>query len=509
MSESAHHSSPERRGDVKVLAGIAALKILIHLPVLSRYGYHNDELYFIACGNHLSFGYVDHAPMVPWIARVATTLFGESLHGLRLFSVLAGAATIFLTGLLARRLGGGRFAQVVAALAVLIAPVYLRTGNLLAIPSFEPLYWVVCATLLVRIIQEGNARLWPWLGLVAGLGLLNKHSMLFFGLGLVVALLLTPLRAHFRSLWLYAGGGIAVALFLPNLIWQAMHGWPTFYFLLGLNERVMSGISAPQFVAGQLLYLHPLNAVVWLTGLGWLFFGKSGRRYRALGWIWVSVFVLLLLTRSKIYYLAPAYPALLAGGAVAIEGFLATRQRWLRPALVGLLILGGLAMAPASVPAMPIDATDRYVDVVTLGAFENIHELTGDLHAMFGWRERVEVVADVWHGLPESVKDGAVLWAAGYGNAGAIDHLGVAHGLPAAVSLALTYQLWGLPDRPIDTVISVGYSIETLERIFDEVEELARVELEDVNPWDREFVVALCRGPKAPLPDIWARNRPW
>ena len=266
--------------DLFIPAVFAVLKLLLHLPVITRYGYHQDELYFIACGEHLSFGYVDHAPLVPWLARLATTLFGDSLFGLRIMATVAGAGAIWITILLVRRLGGGRFAQVMAGIAMLIAPVWLRTSNMLCLPAFEPLFWVGAAYLLVRMIQESN----PQYGRdrsVCGIGLINKHSMLFFGLGLFVALLATPLRRSFRSPWLYVGGAIAVACLLPNLIWQYQNDWATLGFLINLNEGVMSGISLLQFLAGQLLYLHPINAVLWIWGL--LFFfaphrpGPTGR----------------------------------------------------------------------------------------------------------------------------------------------------------------------------------------------------------------------------------------
>ena len=426
-----------------------------------------------------------------------------TLFGLRILATLAGAGTVLLTGLLARRLGGGRFAQAVACLAVLAAPVFLRTGNLLCIPAFEPLFWLGGSYLVVRIAEGGRPRLWLWLGL------LNKHSMLFFGFGLVVGMICTPLRRHLRTPWPYLGGGIALAILLPNLVWQAMHDWPTVGFLRGLNESVMAGIDKVQFLAGQLLYLNPLAAVVWIAGLVFCF-SAAGRRYRILGWIWLAVFLLLLVVQSKIYYLAPAYPALLAAGGVEIERRTERpRSGWLRPALVAALVLGGLVLLPLSLPVLPIDATDRYARAATFGAFDNIYEITGDLHGMFGWRERVESVRQVFHELPAAEQDRTVIFAAGYGTAGAIDLFGRRHGLPPATSLAETYWLWGLPDRPFETVLAAGWSVETLERIFAEVDVVRRIRIEHANPRDAEFLVAVCHGPKTDLRTLWAKNRPW
>ncbi|KPJ60864.1 MAG: hypothetical protein AMJ46_03925 [Latescibacteria bacterium DG_63] len=503
-------NAPWYKQDLLLLAGLALVKILIHLPVLTRYGYAYDELYFIACGNHLSYGYVDHAPLVPWIARLSTTLFGESLFGLRILATLSTALAVFLTGLLARRLGGGRFAQIAAAVGMMIAPVFLRTGNMLCLLAFEPLFWVLASYMVVRIIQEDNPRLWLWVGVIVGFGLLNKHSMLFFGFGLLVGMILSPLRKHFKSPWLYAGGSIALLMTLPNLIWQITHDWPTLHFVLNLNEGVMSGISPLQFVAGQLLYLHPFNTILWVSGLLFLLLSRAGKSYRVLGWVWLSVFVLLIFVKSKIYYLAPAYTILFAAGGIALERWVVKRQaKWLKSATVVFFLVGGVLLTPISVPYMDIDSTETYIDAITFNQFENIYELTGDLRSMFGWHSRVTTVADVYHRLPPTERERAVIWASNYGNAGAIDLLGDRYQLPHAACLDLSYWLWGVQEEKGDIVILAGFHKDDIEHIFNQVEVAAEVELDHVNPWQSPFRVLIGRSPVKPLPDIWQRNRPW
>ncbi len=495
-----------------VPAGFALLALLIHLPVLSRYGYHHDELYFLACGQHLALGYVDHAPLVPWIARLMDTLFPHSLFALRLPVVLAAALAVFLTGLMARRLGGGRFAQAVACLTAVVAPAYLRMGNVLHLPPFELLFWTLASYLVLRIIQEDEPRLWPFVGLVAGVGLLNKHSMLFYGFGLVVALLLTPQRKHLRSPWLYVGGAIAVSLLALNLAWQIANGWPTVEFLRGLNAHTMGRIPVWLFALGQVLYLNPFSAPVWIGGL-FFFFSRAGAPVRALGWIYVAVFLLLVVVKSKIYYLAPAYPPLLAAGGVLIEQ-LAERwnARWLRPATLGVLIAGGALLAPIGLPLLSIDATERYVNRLTFGAFGNIYELTGDLHGQFGWPERVAAVAQVYTSLSSEERARTAIYGPWYGIAGAIDYFGAAHGLPKAISGHMTYHLWGPPPGPVDTVIVAGISregLDDLKAIFAEVEIAAEVQLENVNPWERRFLIAVCRKPKVDIQTYWPKARNW
>ncbi len=488
---------------------LAAFKVALHIPFLHRYGYHHDELYFLACGHHLAWGYVDHPPVVPWLARLSDVLFGPWLPGLRLSATIAGAATVFLTATLARRLGGGRLAQLLAGLAVLVAPVYLRTGNLLCIPAFEPLVWVGAALLLVTIIAEDHPRYWLWFGLVAGIGLLIKHSTLFLGFGVLVALLATPARRHLRSPWLYAGGALALLVFLPNLAWQSVHGWPTVEFVRGLNTQVMTGIPPLLFLLGQVVYLNPVTAPLWVLGLVF-FFRPAGRPWRALGWLYLSVLLLLILAKSKIYYLAPAYPALLAGGGVALEKWAGPRRARLAGAVsVGLLLAGGVLAAPLSLPILPIEATDRYVRAFTFGAADKVYELTGDLHGMFGWHERVEAVASVWKGLTDEERGHAAVFSGWYGPAAAVDYFGPAYGLPPAFSGHMSYFLWGPPPREVNTWLVVSVPERDLVPYFEEIAVGAEIELSDVNPWERRFVVRLCRRPRVDLREAWPRLRRW
>ncbi|MBI5092467.1 MAG: glycosyltransferase family 39 protein [Candidatus Hydrogenedentes bacterium] len=307
MSGESRSIEEVRKNGLTLLMVFAAIKLVLHLILNSRYGYHRDELYFLACAEHMDFGYVDHSPLVPWIAFVARSLLGDSLPALRFIPALAGAGTVILTGLIARELGAGRFAQALAALSIIIAPVYLRAQNMLHIPTFEPLFWGGCAYLIIRIIKYERTRLWLWVGALAGVGLMNKPTMLFFGVGLAVGLVLRPARKYLLNKWLWAGGALAFLIFLPNLIWQATHGWATLAFAANLNKGTMSRISSVEFLFGQLLYLHPFNAPIWIAGLWYYLRAEAGRPYRVLGWVYVTVLVLLLVAKSKIYYLAPAY----------------------------------------------------------------------------------------------------------------------------------------------------------------------------------------------------------
>jgi hypothetical protein len=493
-----------RSSSTALLATIAGVKLLLHLATHHRYGYERDELYFIACGKRLAWGYVDHAPFIPWITRLSGEIFGYSLLGLRLFPTLALTAALVLTGLMANRLGGRPFAQGLAALSFLIAPLYLRLGTFLNIPSFEVFYWALLAYLLIVLLQEDKPRLWPWIGLVAGLGLLNKHSMLLFPFALVVGLALTQARKYLTSGWLWLGGAIALVIFLPNLIWQMEHGFPTLEFVRNLNREVMSEVSAVDFLVGQVLYIHPLLVPIWLAGLWWYLFSPGGKPYRLLGWIFLVVATVLLATKSKVYYLAPAFPMLMAAGAVAIERWIQRpKGAWLRFAIPSLLVTGGLPFLPLALPILPIDTLDRLIPRVTLGVIEDPFELTEHFHKEFGWEDQVAVVAGAYHGLPEADRDRAAILAGNYGEAGAIDFFGPQHGLPEAISGHHSYYLWGPRGATGEVVIALGVPRDTLEKIFARIDEVARIHHPHALPLENDLAVYLCRKPRLSLSEAW------
>ena len=488
-----------------VLLFLAVFKLLLHFWLNSHYGYQRDELYFIACGERLAFGYVDVGPLTPWLGRLGRALLGESLFALRFFPAIAGALTVFLTGLLARQLGGGRGAQCLAALSVIIAPAWLMTGNILSLPSFEPLFWVLCANLIVHIFHSRDSRWWVALGAVAGVGLLNKPFLLFFGVGLVLGLLATPHRRYLLDKWLWIGGLAALLMNVPQLLWQHANDWPTLLFLSHMNRDVMSEIPRPVFLAGQVFYMHPINVLVWGAGLVF-FFSAAGRQYRILGWIFLTVLTLLLVAQSKIYYLAPAYPALLAGGSVFWERIASSKPwKWVKGALPAAMVLGGAATAPAVLPLLPIEKLDAYVLAATGGLLEDAYEVTGTFHDQFGWEEQVEIIAGVYSGLPEEEKQHCILFAGNFGKAGAADFYGPAHGLPRVYSVHQNYYIWGPPQEPYSTAIVWGVSREQLDLFFAEIEQVATITSEVAI--ERHVLVYVCREPIVQIKDAWPALR--
>lgn len=491
-----------------IVGALSALALVLHFLTNGQYGYHGDELYFMACGEHLDFGYVDHAPLIAVWAKLSRVLLGDSLFALRLAPALAGALTVWLTGAMARELGGGRFAQGLAALAVVVAPAYLRMGNMLCIPGLELLWWTLGSYLVLLILKYDRPKLWLVVGLVAGIGLMHKHSMLLWGFGLTCGLLLTSARRQFLRPWIWLGGLVAFVVFLPNLIWQVQNDWPTLAFLRGLNRSTMSGITAGQFLLGQLLYIHPVNLPIWGAGVGFFLFGRRGRRWRVFAWQYLVLLALLLIIKSKIYYLSPVYPVLLAGGGVALEMLIAGRPaRWLRPAVVTVVTVAGAALAPLGLPLLSLDRYAGYARAVTLGRFDNIWEIGQDFLFMRGWEEQVEAVAEVYHALPAEEKEACTILAWTYASAGAIDFFGPRYGLPKAVSLNLSYHMWGHGDKDGEILVTVAVPPELIREYYDEVRVAVRVHPEYSISFLQDAPVCVCRKPKMPLSELWSYVR--
>lgn len=507
---------------------LAIFATLFHFIFAGQYGYFRDELYYAACGQHLAWGYVDHAPLIAWLARLSRTLLGNSLFALRFFPALAAAGKVILAGWMARELGGRRFAQSLAAVAVLVAPIYLTFDSFLSMNSFEPLFWMACAAILMRILNGGSEKLWLLFGVVAGLGILNKHSMLFFGSGIFIGLWLTSARREYAKKWNWLGGAIAFLIFLPNLIWEIRNGFPTIALLHTVIGTKYTTLTPWQFIWQQTLLTLPLSTPIWLAGLWFLFWNPTrearilalGQRsaqgiYAPLAWAYVIVLVEMIALHGKIYYLAPIYPMLLAAGAVWIESQLPARaEKWLRPALykaiiVAPLVVGALIAAPLAMPILPVSAAVKYSRFWDVDAIhpENVPlgklpQLFGD---MFGWRHQVQAIAKVFDALPSADRSQCAILALNYGEASAVDYFGPAYHLPPAISGHNQYGLWGPRGYTGNVVITIGYTENQLRNLFGEVTLATRISPPYAIPEESDLPIYLCRKPKAPLPQMWPR----
>jgi hypothetical protein len=491
---------------------LAGAALLVHFAFNGRFGYFRDELYYAACGQHFAWGYVDHAPLAPWLAQISRTLMGDSLFALRFLPALAAAAKVFLAARIAREIGGGKFAQFLASLVVLCAPIYLTFDSFFSMNSFEPVFWMACAVIVFRILNGGDQRLWLVFGLVAGVGILNKHSMLFFGSGVAVGLLFTAARREYASRWIWSGAAIWFLLFLPNLRWEIQNNWPTVALLRSVIGTKYILVSPWEYIWQQTLLTHPVAAPIWLAGLWYFFRDPEGKKYAVLGWAYLVVLLEMILLHGKIYYLAPAYIMLFAAGATWIELRLLPRAGgWLRYAIVAPLLAGAVIAAPLAMPIFPVEATIRYTRFWDVKAVHVENVPQGDLPQlfgdMFGWEEQVASVASVYSQLPAADRARAAIFAYNYGEASAVDYFGPRYRLPKAISGHNQYGLWGPRDYTGEVVVVIGFTEARLRQSFDEVTAAERVSPRYALPEESNLTVYVCRHPKHSLQASWAQWR--
>jgi hypothetical protein len=489
---------------------LPAVALLFLLVTVRGYGYFRDELYYLACAQHLAFGYVDHPPFVAWITAAARALFGTSLLGIRLVPAVAGAATVWCSTRMARDLGGGRFACLTAAVATMLAPVYLSVFGFLSMNAYDVLFWSLCWWLLVRLLRGDDPRLWLAFGAVAGLGLQNKISVLFLGFGIAVGLFLAGPRGVFRQRWIWLGGALAAILFLPHVVWQTLHGWPTLEFMANARREKMTVLPPHVFLREQFLMAGPGALPLWLWGLLYFLFSPRVRAYRAIGCAFVAILGLMIVQHAKAYYMAPAYTILFAGGAVAVEGW--TRRRGgaaLRAAVLGLVIASGILIAPLAKPLLPEDTFVRYAARLgispELGERHRLGRLPQFFADMHGWPELAQAVAEVYRKLPAAEREHACIFGQNYGEAGAIDLFGPKLGLPGAISAHNSYFLWGPRGCGGDVLIVIGDDRETLEELFENVELGATFTCHDCMPYENDNPIWIARGLRVPIQELWPR----
>ena len=489
---------------------IAFASLILHLIFIGQYDYFRDEFYYIACGQHLAWGYVDHPPLIGVISGIAVTIFGKSLFGIRILSVLAGASVVFLSGLVCRELGGKRFSMALTSTAVALAPINLFLYHILSMNSFDHLFWALAILIFLKIIKNGQPKLWILLGIILGLGLLNKVSVLFLGFGLFIGLLATEHRRMFLDKWLWLTAGIAGLMFLPHIIWQIANSWPTLEFMHYAATYKNVDMSPLEFLSEHILEVHPLSFPLMILGWGFFLFSKTGAKFRIFGWLYLAIYLLFNVQNAKTYYLAPVYPLMLAGGAVYFE-ILIGKIGWkfLKPVYLILLLIFGAVIAPMTLPSLPVEKFIAYQEKLGLQAEVGENHEMGVLPQyysdMFGWREMVETVALVYNSLPPEDREACSIFGQNYGEAGAVDYFGYLYNLPPAVSLHNNYWIWGPGERSGEVLIIIGGDREDFEQVYDSVEEAAIHSHPYAMPYESNLPIYVCRGLKVKLEDIWAK----
>ena len=498
-------------------AGIAAFSFVLHMIFNGRYGYFRDEFDYIICGNHPAWGYVDQPPLVPILIRIFRAVFGDSLRSIRLLPVLSTSALILLTGVITRELGGRRFAVVLSALTILIAPIYLSGGSLLtANCCLEVLLWMGCLYFAILAAKRDEPRYWLWFGVVAGLGLQEKYSIAVLGFAIVIGLLLTPQRRFLLNKWMWLGGVAAFLIFLPNLLWNVANHWPFVQLMHNIKADGRDVVLSPwQYFSQQILLIHPLSALIWITGVIAFLAAPRFKPYRFLGFAYLMSFAVFVVLKGKNYYLAPIYPVYLAAGCIVIDDAIdRIRQRWMKPVIAALLLAGGAVLAPLVVPILPMEQFVSYMQSLPLKVPRSEHShmravLPQHYADQFGWDEIVDEVGVAWNKIPNNERKDCGIFAQDYGQAGAIDFLGPKFGLPQSLSGHQTWWLWGPRGYSGNCLIVLDDNRERLEELFERVD---FVGTSRDNPYalEKEIPVFICRGAKfGTLAQLWPKLKKW
>ncbi len=501
-----------------LLAGLfALLKFALHLganlwEAHIGWGYFRDEMYYILCGQHLDWGYVDHGPIVALQARLGIALFGKSLAGIRMFTALAGAVAIFFTGLIAWAIGGSRVAQALAMLGILLAPEFLGLDSFLSMNSFEAVFWMTVVLAILMLLRGASSRWWIVFGIAGGIGIENKPSMVVFLIALLIGLLLTPQRRVVFTRGALIGVTLIVVLALPNLLWQIHYHFPTLEFIHnGKVDHKNTVLSPLQFLVAQVLMMSPFSVFLWLPGVVWLLVSRRSRQWRFLGWTYVVFLVLMFATRdAKDYYLAAIYPAIFAAGGVCWQRLLKRRSTaWLVPTYAAFLLITGILVLPMS---MPILTPQRWLDYTaslhlrgTAKSTEN--EPTSAFPQFyadrFGWQEMVDQVTRVVNGLSPADRARVGILCSNYGEASAINFLGAGRGLPFAISGHNNYWIWGPHGETGDVMIVInGASIDEMRKYYDSVEIAGVMNHPYAMPFEHRNIY-LCRGRKGTVSKDW------
>jgi hypothetical protein len=511
------------RAALRLALVLAAIKFALHVATNLweahiGYGYFRDELYYLICGRHLAWGYVDQGPIVALQAKLSVALFGKSLAGIRMLSAAGGAGRVFLTGMLAWSLGGRRPAQALAMIGVLMAPQYLGIDSFLSMNSMESIFWMTCLLALILIVRGGpdknSGKLWLLFGVSAGVGLLNKPSMTFFLLALLAALLVTRQRRLLFNRWAAVGVAVLVLIALPNLLWQMHNHWPTLEFLQnGRIDNKNVKLAPIPFLATQIFNLQPLSVLIWGAGLVWLLHNPLAKSWRWLGLTYLFFLTVMMALHAKDYYVVPIYPILFAAGGIAWERHFANRRSvqvnriFAFPVMEAILLVAGIVLLPLAIPVMKPERWLAYTKATHLykasGNTEN--ESSGPLPQFyadrFGWQEEVNQISRIYHSLSADDQKKAGIFCSNYGEASAVNFLG--HNLPTSISGHNNYWLWGPQGETGEVMIIVSSATpEEIRKYYNSVEIAGRMSHPLSMPYEHRNIY-LARGRRNNLREDW------
>jgi hypothetical protein len=500
-----------------VIISFSLFHILVHLytNIFEGYGIFRDEYYYIACSKRPDLGYVDHPPFSVYMLMIVRFLFGENMFAIRLLPALASGLLVYMTGALTRKAGGGIYAVLISCITITATPLFWGIFSFYSMNFYEYFVWLGTAYILLLLSEKQQPKLWIWLGIILGLGLLNKISVLWLGAGIFFALVFTPLRSSFKTKWPYITALIAVILFLPYIIWNFTHNFAHIEFMQNAAGLKYSGITRFDFIMSIIMGLSPFLLLIWVPGIIYYFFNREGKNYLSLGILFLTSFLILLINgHSKYEYLGPAFPLLYIGGGILLEKLIQKKNRvFIKYASPVFVLLTGIMLAPLGMPVLPVETIIPYSAAFNSAEKNNAEkkELAGlpqfyaDMH---GWEEIAQTVSRVYRSLPEDEKKTTLVYANNYGEAASSEYYSSKYEIPPVICGHNSYWFWGreLLDG-ITTVIIIGGDAESHKEVFEEVTEAARAISRYAMPYENNLPVYVCRKLKQPLNTVWEKVR--
>lgn len=498
-----------------LIIGFSLLELLIHLytNAFASYGYFRDELYYVACSKRLGWGYVDQPPLSIFILAISRLVFGDSVFALRFLPAVASGITVFFAGKITHELNGKVVAITAASLSLILSPIFLGMFAIFSMNSFDWLLWTISFYIVIRLIKTGNEKLWISLGVMVGLGLLNKIDFMWFGAGLVIGITLTPQRKYFLTRWPYIAGAISLLIFSPFVIWNITHNFAHLEFIRNVSSIKYSSVTRLHFALGQLLISGPASVPVWLAGIYFLFFDREGRRFRLAGFIFLTTFLVLFINgHSKSEYLSMTLPLLFAAGGIIVERLgNPPRTKWVRFVAPAYLFLGGILTVPFALPVLSVETYIRYSNTLGIkhpsSEAHHLEELPQFYADMFGWENMAASVSKVYSSLSPEDQQKAKVFARNYGEAGAIDFFNKKYPLPPVICPHNNFWYWEYGDTTKDIIIAIGGSKDDYLPTFSYVTEAGLIQSKYSIPYENNLKIFVCRGLRQPVRDVWERLR--
>ena len=498
---------------ITLIVTISIINLLIYILTtgFTSYGLFRDEYYYLACANRLDLGYVDHPPFSIWVLAFWKSLFGDSMFVIRIVPAIVSSVIVFMIGLFTVRLGGSKVTVIISTVAFMLSPIFLGMNTIYSMNVFDFLFWISSAYIFLWIIQSENKKLWLLLGVVIGLGLLNKTSMIWLSAGIFAGTVFTPLRKDLKTKYPYLAAIIALLIFSPYIIWNITHDFAHLEFMRNAASRKYGGLNPVSFILEQILILNPLSIFIWLPGIIFYFINNKGKQFRAVAFIWLTTFVILFINwHSKGEYIAAAYQLLFAGGAVMLEIW-SKKRSWLKYAVAIPVVVFGILFAPFVRPLLQPEAFINYQSGMGLEPLSNegheLVELPQFYSDMFGWEDLAKNVSKVYLSLPQEERKKTVVYCSNYGKAGAIEYYKEKYPLPDVICPHNSYWYWWTDTQKYTTVIIIGGELEEHLEALEEVYEAGFHQTKFAMPYENNQRIFVGKKLKISIDEIKTSNK--